>query len=81
MNYCIVAMIEAASSRSMPDLAIAAVRASKDASEEKEDSQYMPSAGEKKAKRGFLSFLGKKDKKFKVVIYTPKTLSFTLIFS
>ncbi|XP_053373421.1 protein cordon-bleu-like isoform X4 [Mercenaria mercenaria] len=65
INFVSIGMIEAASSRSMPNLAFAAARANKDASETRDDSQFMPSAGEKKAKRGFLSFLGKKDKKFK----------------
>ncbi|XP_060594347.1 protein cordon-bleu-like isoform X6 [Ruditapes philippinarum] len=65
INFVSIGMIEAASSRSMPDLAFAAARSNKEASGTRDDSPYMPSAGEKKAKRGFLSFLGKKDKKFK----------------
>lgn len=57
-------MIEAANSRSMPDLAYAATRAG---AEPRQDAPYMPQAGEKK-KKGFLSFLRKdNNSKFKVV--------------
>ncbi|KAL4221930.1 actin filament network formation [Mactra antiquata] len=66
INFVSVAMIEAASSKSMPDLAFAAARANNETKDKKDESGYMPGVSEKKAKRGFLSFLGKKDKKFKV---------------
>lgn len=62
-------MIEAASSKSMPELAYTAVRPNSGEvkQESKQESAYMPSAGEKKAKKGFLSFLKKDSNKFKVV--------------
>ena len=59
-------MMQAAATKSMPELAQATTKALSQSNRKTEEG-YMPSAGEKKAKRGFLSILGKKDKKFKPV--------------
>ena len=59
-------MMEAAAVKSLPDLAQATSKALAQSNRNTEEG-YMPSAGEKKAKRGFLSMLGKKEKKFKLV--------------
>ncbi|XP_052248393.1 uncharacterized protein LOC127856309 isoform X2 [Dreissena polymorpha] len=55
------AVVSAAIARSMPDLAFAAARAGSGAGESRSKVE-----AEKKAKKGFLSFLGKKDNKFKL---------------
>jgi len=61
-------MIDAANSQSMPDLAYAAVRQGAEQPPKSDSTPYMPQGGEKKAKKGFLSFLRKDNSsKFKVV--------------
>ena len=60
--YTFSAVVSAAIARSMTDLAFAAARAGSGAGESRSKVE-----AEKKAKKGFLSFLGKKDNKFKLV--------------
>ena len=59
-------MIQAAVGKSLPELAQATSKTLAQSNRNMEEGQQ-PSAGEKKAKRGFLSMLGKKDKKQKLV--------------
>ncbi|XP_052797230.1 LOW QUALITY PROTEIN: protein cordon-bleu-like [Mya arenaria] len=68
INFESVAVLRAAEARSMPDLAYAAAKSGSESKEPRpsDNAPFMPSAGEKKAKRGFFSMLSKKEKKFKL---------------
>ena len=59
-------MMEAAATKSMPELAQATTKTLAQSNRNTEQG-YMPTTSEKKAKRGFLSMLGRKDKKSKTV--------------
>jgi len=61
------AVLRAAESKSMSDLAYEATRANVEARDGGRDGSAVSNATEKKAKRGFFSLLGKKDKKLKAV--------------
>ena len=62
------AMVDAAAIKSLPDLAFAASHSgSEGKTTQIGETGQMPAEGQKKAKNRFLSFLGKKDKKVKVV--------------
>ena len=65
---CFVAMLDAAAAKSFPDLAFAASQAGNEAKiNQTKEVGSMPPESQKRSKSRFLSFLGKKDKKFKIV--------------